>query len=340
MIVTDELRPGARRSLTDLLRSVTAHDGVSPWDEAARLALRGEAVGPARGARHLLVPAPLSPEEPGADGAPLVGAVSILADGTVQGMVAPAHRGRGIGADLLRRALALRPDAGVWAHGGLPEAVRLLARHGLQCTRELLTMSRALDPAGPALPVPAVPEGVVLGTLGSRTGAEGDDAGLDPALELDREADEWVRVNAIAFADHPEQGRMTRADLDARRAEPWFDPADLHVAREGAQMLGFVWVKRAPDGSSAELYAVGTDPAASGRGIAGALTAAALADLQRTGVREVELYVEGGNAGARRLYERAGFRVSGKDLQFRLPAEASAAPEAAGAEHGTEAGTA
>ena len=35
---------------------------------------------------------------------------------------------------------------------------------------------------------------------------------------------EWLRVNAAAFAHHAEQGRMTRADLDARMEEPWFDP--------------------------------------------------------------------------------------------------------------------
>ena len=35
---------------------------------------------------------------------------------------------------------------------------------------------------------------------------------------------ELLRVNAAAFAHHPEQGSMDAAELAERMAEPWFDP--------------------------------------------------------------------------------------------------------------------
>ena len=47
------------------------------------------------------------------------------------------------------------------------------------------------------------------------------------------DADEVLRVNAAAFAHHPEQGSMDADDLAARMAEPWFDPAGLLVADTG-----------------------------------------------------------------------------------------------------------
>ncbi|MDN6303358.1 MAG: GNAT family N-acetyltransferase, partial [Brachybacterium sp.] len=101
MITTAALPPTRQETVRELLATVTEHDGISPLDEAAVLALDGES------AQHLLV------EEAGA----LRGYASVLPDGTVQGMVAPAHRRRGHGTALLQEALALRPDAGVWAHG-------------------------------------------------------------------------------------------------------------------------------------------------------------------------------------------------------------------------------
>ena len=48
MISTAELSQEHRDQILDLLGAVTAHDGVSPLDEAASLALDGD------GARHLL----------------------------------------------------------------------------------------------------------------------------------------------------------------------------------------------------------------------------------------------------------------------------------------------
>ncbi|MBK0332027.1 mycothiol synthase [Brachybacterium sp. MASK1Z-5] len=309
MIVTDELRPAQRPAVDLLLERTRAHDGVAALDEAALFALHAER---ADGTLHLLL-ADSSSDSPGsADSSAPARALayaSVLPDGTAQGAVDPEVRRRGLGSRLLDAVLERRPDAGIWAHGALDASLAFLRERGLEPVRELLTMRRVLG-----------------------QGADGD-AGIpareprDPAIALDafdpaRDADAWVRVNARAFAGHPEQGRLTRADLDERMAQPWFRADDLHVARRDGELLGFVWVKReeaedprsAPD---AEIYAVGTDPDAAGQGVAGALLNRALRALAADGVGAATLYVEGDNTPALGLYEHLGFDVSGRDLQFR-----------------------
>ena len=299
MITSDALSSDERDSVEALLEATSRYDGVSALDEPARLALSGT------GARHLLIPA-----EEGAErdlDATALGYASILPDGTVQGMVHPSVRRQGHGTALLRAALAERPDAGVWAHGALDPALEFLAAKGLEATRRLLTLH--LDLAG-GTSLPPVPEARIQG------------------LELDsfvaeRDAASWVQVNAQAFADHPEQGALTREDLDRRTAEPWFDPEDLMLARKNGELLGFVWVKREPAAGSepvvAELYVVGTAPQAQGKGVAGHLIGAALHRLRDTGVQRVELYVDADNTAALELYRRWGFELAAEDVQLRLP---------------------
>ena len=51
------------------------------------------------------------------------------------------------------------------------------------------------------------------------------------------DAEEVVRVNAAAFARHPEQGAMDLDGLRERMAEDWFDPAGLLVADSGDGLL-------------------------------------------------------------------------------------------------------
>ena len=69
---------------------------------------------------------------------------------------------------------------------------------------------------------------------------------------------------------------------------------------------------------SGEVYVVGVDPAHQGRGLGGPVTRLGLAHLARTGLREVELYVDGDNTAARRTYERLGFTDAAVDGQYTL----------------------
>lgn len=305
MITTDQLMPPAQRAVRRLLDACTRHDGVSPLDEAARLALEADA-----GARHLLVLADeADPAAAAATDGPdpaVLGYASILADGTVQGMVDPAHRRRGIGARLLdgvteltRAAPADAPEPAVWAHGELEGALALLEGAGWAPRRTLLTLGRPLP--GVAVPDTAA----TLRPLEVTT------------FDAGRDAEDWVALNARAFADHPEQGRMTLEDLQARMAQPWFDAEGFLLARHLDELVGFVWTKHEPGEADGEIYVVGTSPAAQGHGVARHLLALALRHLASRGARRAVLYVEGDNAPALSLYRRLGFTTIGRDVQLR-----------------------
>lgn len=211
-------------------------------------------------------------------------------DGELHLVVHPDHRGRGLATAWLKTGLdSGRGDVGrdvrAWAHGQHPAVPRLAARFGFTAVRDLWVMRRDMSE-----PLP--------------------DSAPDPRIRTwrDKDAEELLRVNAAAFAHHPEQGRMDAANLAARMAQPWFDPAGLFVATdaETGRLLGFHWTKQAGP-EIGEVYVVGIDPQAQGRGLGSALTLAGLRHLAARGVREVELYVEADNAAAIATYERLGF---------------------------------
>lgn len=207
--------------------------------------------------------------------------------GTAQLFVHPLHRRRGHGGRLLLDVAGY----GVWAFGDLPVAQRFAATRGLVERRRLLVMERPLAP----------PSGA--GFEGVRP--------FDPASE----AEQLLAVNAAAFDWHPEQAHFSRADLEARMAEDWYDPAGLLVASDAEGLTGFHWTKRHPDGRG-EVYILATHPRAQGTGLGRRLLAAGLEHLAATGSATVHLYVEASNARAVELYERAGFAVVHRDVLY------------------------
>jgi mycothiol synthase len=226
-------------------------------------------------------------------------------------VVDPGHRRRGHGRALLDAVLEAGARS-IWAHGDLPAARALAAAAGLEATRSLHLMGRPL------------------------TDADATDPELPPgysvrAFEPGRDDEAWVRLNAAAFASHPEQGRMTVADLRERMEQPWFDAAGFLLVERDGRVVAFHWTKVEPasgagwahsGGSSAarsgagEVYVVGVDPAEQGRGLGGPLTALGLAHLARAGLAEVHLYVDGDNTAARRTYARLGFEDLAVDVQY------------------------
>lgn len=208
--------------------------------------------------------------------------------------VAPSTRVCGFGRALLEAALAgTTGPVDAWSHGDHPGAAALAEQYGFRRARELLVLRRPT-----ADPLPAL------------TGAE-TVRGFRPGDEA-----ELLRVNAAAFAHHPEQGRMSAEDLAERMSEPWFDPAGLLLAVEDGRLLGFHWTKVHPSGDG-EVYVVGIDPAAQGRGLGRTLTLAGLHHLAGRGVPEVHLYVESDNAPALAVYTGLGFTLGAGDTHVR-----------------------
>ncbi|WP_282947587.1 mycothiol synthase [Cellulomonas endometrii] len=292
---TGPLPAGEVAAVRRLAEAAAAHDGVAPLSEQPLLWLSG--AGP--DVTHLLVPGP-------GDG--LAGYAQVdLRDpalATAEAVVDPAHRRRGTGSALLAAALdAVRARGGdavsVWAHGDVPPARALAAARGLPVVRELWQM--ALEPVA-VPPLRDLPPGVTV-----------------RPFEPGRDEDAWVAVNARAFAEHPEQGRLTRTDLEDRMAEPWFDPAGLLLAERDGRLLGAGWTKvEDPAAGVGEIYALGVDPDAQGQGLGPALTARMLDHLAGRGVRRVVLYTEGDNAPAIRVYRAAGFERSAVDVVYRV----------------------
>jgi mycothiol synthase len=279
-----------------LLRAATVADGVRPVSEEAELRLQHGGAG----GRDLVVH----------DGGELAG-YARYDDGVAELVVHPDCRRRGFGTELLDRVVELAGDAplSIWAHGDLPGSAELLASRGFTRARVLLQMRMPLAGVDPD-PRPGLPPGVAV-----------------RAFRPGRDEQAWLRVNARAFATHPEQGSWTAEDLRLREKEPWFDPAGFLLAWRGdpdadGELLGSHWTKTHPPGDVAdeavgEVYVLGIDPDAQGMRLGRALTDLGLAHLRGRGLGEVLLYVDEDNAAAVRLYEGRGFRRFAVDVSWR-----------------------
>lgn len=287
------------------------HDGIEALGEQTLLWLADEDAEVV----HVVARAPSGDDAPGAA---VVGYAQVDLGGPTTGpasaelVVTPEHRRRGVGRALLDAVTRAATDAGrpgvvVWAHGDLPGARALAAAAGLTVTRELWQMARPLsaeDATGDRGPAP---DGVVV-----------------RPFVVGRDEDAWVAVNARAFAAHPEQGRLTRADVVAREREPWFDATDLLLAERDGRLVASVWMKVEPGSDAGELYALGVDPAEQGSGLGRFLTGLVVRHLAAQGLTRAELYVEGDNEAAVRTYTRAGFARSRVDVQYGAPGPAAA----------------
>jgi mycothiol synthase len=276
-----------QQRIRELIGVATEFDGVAPVGEQVLREL-----GEIR-TDHLLA----------FDGAEVVGYLNLTPE-MAELVVHPDARRRGTGTALIRAALDRSGGRNrFWAHGTLEPARATAAALKLTPVRELMQMRRSLRDLPPALAADGVR---IRGYAGPA-----DDA-------------ELLRVNNAAFSWHPEQGGWTQADIDERRGEAWFDPAGLFLAFDDAsdRLLGFHWTKVHTDeaGRIGEVYVLGIDPDAQGRGLGRTLTLVGLEHLaDRLADADdptVLLYVESDNPAALRTYERLGFTVYSTDTAY------------------------
>ncbi len=289
--VVAELTETEINSVLQLVADAEPVDQMRALNEAALLRLRR----PHPTTQHLLV----------SEGEDLVGYAQLESGAQLESatewsagqlLVSADHRRRGIGTLLLERLIAESSSPlRVWVMGDTPAARALATTAGMIRQRELLIMERELDEE---MPEPAIPAGVQI-----RTFVPG------------RDEQQWLRVNAAAFAHHPEQALIDGDDLADRMAEPWFDPKGFFVATIEDTMVGFHWTKQHQD-QLGEVYVLGVTPSAAGRGLGKALLVTGLRYLHERGCTRVRLYVEADHRAAIELYLNYGFATVSRDVMY------------------------
>ena len=287
----DHLTPAEIAEVDAMLDRVSAADGVSSLSEHTYLHLLAGAAGPDR---HGLVRVNRR----------IVGYAFVSADDdpVAEFLVDPSARGEGIGARMLAEIVdAGGPRVRIWAHGQLPAAEAIAMSAGMRPVRRLCRYTRALT----ELPDVALPAGVTVRRFTA------DDAQA------------WLALNAEAFVDLPDQGSWTRADLDERLAQAWFDPEGFLLAFDDHGLVGFHWTKvhggvAHPHVRTGEVYVLAVAGRARGTGLGSALTSMGLHYLEGLGLGTVMLYVDLQNTGAVAMYESLGFVRADCDVQFAL----------------------
>ncbi len=200
--------------------------------------------------------------------------------------VHPEHRSGHVTAELIE---SLREEAGdveltLWARA--PYVGSAARSAGWRLQRQLMEMRR---------PLPMDCAEIKDGSVSVTTFRVGLD---EPA---------WLAANNAAFAGHPENGRMTRRDLEERIAQPWFDPDGFFLAWSGDDLVGSCWTKIHDDGVG-EIYIIGVVPSWGGQGLGTGLVCHGLNYLGRMRhLSSAMLFVSADNERAVRVYESLGF---------------------------------
>ena len=216
----------------------------------------------------------------------------------------PSHRRQGVGSELLSR---IRPGTRIWAHGDLAAVGRV--RGG----------ARAGGGPRAVRPGPPVRRGRARSTSRSCPTVS-----WPRPFRPGRDEEEWLRVNAAAFAHHAEQGRMTRADLDARMDESVVRPRGAHPRRPrgrprhgGRLPLDEDDIQRPRVRSTSSR----STPHTRARVWAGPVTLLGLRVPAPGGVEDVILYVDGDNPAALKVYRGLGFTTRSVDRMFAARAQ-------------------
>jgi mycothiol synthase len=286
------LRPEDIAAVSGLLAAASHADGHAPLDEHAWLDL-------VQGGRSGF--AGLVAWE---DGHPHpVGYAQLSRDGhnwALEYAVDPHHRvpGNTVAEELVAAAAdVVRAEGGghvhLWVNQPRPAHAQIAASIGLEPGRSLYQMRRALP----------LDEHAAIGTRPFVPGQ-------------DEEA--WLAVNNRAFDWHPEQGGWELATIEAREAQPWFDPAGFLLHEVDGRLAGFCWTKVHADHDPplGEIYVIATDPDFAGHGLGRQLVLAGLDYLAGRGLGTAMLYVDAENRAAVKLYVDLGFEIDHLDRAF------------------------
>lgn len=257
------------------------------------------------------------------------GFAALIDDGDsclLEAAIAPAARERGLGTALISEALTrVEGNVAAWVHGGpdasspaMISAQRLAKSQGFVAQRELFKMGLALTDETRASVLAEAEAAPLPVNISLETYTEQDAAG-------------WVEANAAAFADHPEQGKLTLKDLEERTGSDWFRAEGFFLAKDGkGDIAGSHWTKIPAQQTGAlegEVYAVGVTPDWQGKGLGRSLTLAGMAYLARTyyepgrKLDRIVLYVDADNSPAVTLYRSLGFSPLTIDRQYLATAE-------------------
>ncbi len=306
--VADFLGETQLRQVVLLIERVVEADGVRPLSEHAMLHLMTDdglmtSDGPnhSGGERHVCA----------WQGEKLVGYGHLDMTDPVEGpsaqlAVDPSIRRSGIGGRVLDMLVAQsRGPIKLWAHGAHDGAGALAESRNFRKARVLFRMRRSLRDQ---LPAPRLAKEYAI-----------------RAFEPGSDDDEWLGVNARAFAELPDQGNWGPRELELRINESWFDPAGFLLAIDSAgHIAGFHWTKIHGDGlvgehghePIGEVYVLGVDPSAKGHGLGKSLVILGLAYLKSRGLTDVMLYVDDESHGALGMYTQLGFHKFDTDVMY------------------------
>ncbi len=301
----EHLSEDEQEGVLALIASATNHDGIPPIAEHIVLHLRH---GGDKDDRHLVLS-----EDNEIVGYAHIDLTDPVAGSSAELVVCPKHRGKGYGRALLDEITRITSPR-LWSHGDLENARKLAEERGFRRVRTVIQMRRSLE-----IPLPLLH-------------AEQPHFEIRSFLpDLDDAA--WIDLNNRAFAGHPEQGNWSLEDLRNRMKESWFEPSGFLLVTSGPSLLAFCWTKihgahthshgdKTEHGHDpiGEIYAMGVDPAHSGKGIGHAITIAGLSYLRFQGLNSAMLYVDAENEGAIHLYKSLGFAEWGRDVMYKKAA--------------------
>ena len=302
----DHLSDTQQSLVLELINRTTNHDGTPPIAEHILLHLR---YGGDKADSHLLVE-----KDNQVIGYAHLDQTDLVAGPSVELVVDPSYRRAGVGKALLSEAIKIcGKTLRLWVHGEQEVAHNLAASFNFEKIRTVMQMSKSLTDIQP---LPVLDKEIII-----RSFLPGIDS------------DDWLELNNKVFKDHPEQGGWQLSDLNHRLSEEWFDEKGFFIVEKNKQVIASTWTKvhgehsHDHDGEAShahpaigEIYITAVDPEYAGLGIGKALTITALNYLKYQGLTDAMLYVDFDNKAALNLYNSLGFKLSSKDVLYRLKA--------------------